>query len=590
MLSSSFLLLLAAALTAATPVSNSSSLSGVCTIAYAKASLPLDAVDGITIDPSSVSVQEVSNYTSSGSVTLPDATIDYCNVTFTYSHDGLDDTVYLTFFAPAPADFQNRYLSTGGGGYSISSGAMALVGGPIYGAVAGETDGGSGGADANTEWLVANGTVDWHNVYMFSHEAHNELTMIGKAFTKLFFDMDNSTRLYSYYQGCSEGGREGWSQIQRYGDEWDGAAIGAPAFRFSFQQLNHIYSAFVEQTLEYAPPPCEMEKITNATVAACDELDGKADGVVARTDLCKLQFDLDTVIGESYYCAASTGMSGMPGGPLRKRQMPSSQSTPAQNGTVTARGVAVAKQILRGAHDTQGRRFYLSYQPTSGFADAQTTYNTSTAQWQISPQSSGTEFKAKMLDEHNTTTFALESYSYDDLRDWMVTGMHKYADSVQTDWPDLTPFHRAGGKVLHYHGESDGSIPAASSVRYWNAVREIMYPDLPLLEGSEKLGEWYRLYLIPGAGHCGTNSLMPNGPFPQTVLGTVIEWVERGVRPGLLEARVLSGENVGEEQGVCAWPLRPLWTNGGRQMECRFDQESVDAWTFDFDGVKMPVY
>lgn len=69
---------------------------------------------------------------------------------------------------------------------------------------------------------------------MFGYLAHHELSTIGKAFTKEFFGM-NSTKLYSYYQACSEGGREGFSQVQRFGEEWDGAIIGAPALRFSFQ-------------------------------------------------------------------------------------------------------------------------------------------------------------------------------------------------------------------------------------------------------------------------------------------------------------------------------------------------------------------
>lgn len=57
----------------------------------------------------------------------------------------------------------------------------------------------------------------------------------------------------NFGQGCSEGGREGWSQGQRFGDAYDGATIGAPAFRFAFQQVQHLYSNVVEQTLNYYP-------------------------------------------------------------------------------------------------------------------------------------------------------------------------------------------------------------------------------------------------------------------------------------------------------------------------------------------------
>lgn len=52
----------------------------------------------------------------------------------------------------------------------------------------------------------------------------------------------------------------------------------------------------------YYPPPCELEKIVNMTIAACDELDG----AVTRTDLCKPHFTVNSTIGASYSCAAST--------------------------------------------------------------------------------------------------------------------------------------------------------------------------------------------------------------------------------------------------------------------------------------------
>ena len=214
------------------------SLANVCTIDYAKAALPANPT-GITIDASSVTVDAVTNASVSGATFYPDATFEYCNVTFAYSHNGRNDQVLLTYWMPPPASFQNRYLSTGGGAYTITSGSTSLPGGLIYGAAAGTTDGGFGGFSASfdTFFLLANGTIDYENLYMFGYQAHRELSIIGKAFTRNFFNMGNSTKLYSYYQGCSEGGREGWSQVQRYGDEWDGAAISAPVLRFSFQQV-----------------------------------------------------------------------------------------------------------------------------------------------------------------------------------------------------------------------------------------------------------------------------------------------------------------------------------------------------------------
>lgn len=213
-------------------------LADICSASYSKGKLPLNAIEGITVDPSSVSAQAFYNVSVSGQVMYPDATFDYCNVTFAYSHNGWDDRVLVTYWLPTPSEFQSRFLGTGGGGYAINSGSQSVAGGIIYGAVAGLTDGGFGGFDQNWDSVfpLSNGTANLQSVYMFGYQAIHEMTVIGQAFTKNVFGMSNDEKLYTYYQGCSEGGREGWSQVQRYTDI-DGAVIGAPAIRYAFQQV-----------------------------------------------------------------------------------------------------------------------------------------------------------------------------------------------------------------------------------------------------------------------------------------------------------------------------------------------------------------
>ena len=273
---------------------SAASLNDVCTPAYVRAHLPVPGFyQGLSLDTSSVTANPVTQASVVNNAFFPDATFNYCNVSFTYSHDGLEDEVALTYWLPAPNKFQNRFLATGGGGYAINSGNQSLPGGIIYGAVAGLTDAGFGAAQSNTitQWLTANGTLDWHNVYMFGYQGIREMSELGKEFTKQFFNMTlSNTTLRTYWQGCSEGGREGWSQVQRYQDSFDGAVIGAPAFRWSFQQTQLLYPDVVEQTMNYYPSPCEFQKIVNETIINCDPLDGKTDGVVARTDLCYTQY------------------------------------------------------------------------------------------------------------------------------------------------------------------------------------------------------------------------------------------------------------------------------------------------------------
>ncbi|KAJ5612551.1 tannase [Penicillium lagena] len=551
-----------------------SSLADVCTVAHVKASLPDDALLGIILQHTTVTAAPVYNYNDTGSPSFPDTIISFCNVTFGYSHEGKDDQVLVNYLLPAPATFEKRYVSQGGGALDIYSGVASLAGGVQYGAVNGGTDGGFGSFSASFDEvaLLANGTVNLDIVNLFGYQAHYELGVIGRAFTRLFYGMSEKEKLYSYFQACSEGGREAFSQLQRYGDLWDGATVGAPAFRYSFQQVQHLFSNVVEKTIGYNPPPCEMATIVNATINYCDGLDGKNDGVVARTDLCKLKFNLDSLVGKSYECAASRG-------------------TPVQKGKITKKGVEVAQEIINGLHDSEGRRVYISYQPTADFHDAQTTYNSGTGEWDISIVGLGGEYVTQLLQNLNIENLpSLDDVTYDTLKYWMIEGMQRYQDSLQVNWPDLTPFHTNGGKIIHFHGESDSSIPTASSVRYWESVRKTMYPNLGDDASTAAIKKWYKLYLVPGAAHCDWNTEQPNGGWPQTGLQTIIDWVENDVEPVTLNGTIGGGDYVGETTKICAWPLRPMWTHDGEKLECEYDQTSIDTWLYDFDGVPVPVY
>ncbi|KAF2833293.1 feruloyl esteras-like protein B precursor [Ophiobolus disseminans] len=573
------------------------SLADTCTVSRVLASLPANGTFlGISLDSTSITANAVYNASNTAQPFFPAATYDYCNVTLSYSHNARGDVVNLQYWFPTPDNFKNRYLSTGGGGYAINSGSQGFPGGVMYGAVAGSTDGGFGSFKTKLDAVVlkANGTLNWDAIFMFGYQAIGELTQIGKGITRNFYSIGEDDKLYTYYQACSEGGREGMSQIQRYGEEYDGVIPGAPALRYAQQQVQHLYSNVVEKTLDYFPSSCEFQRIVNATIKFCDPLDGKTDGVVARTDLCKLQFNINSTIGLPYSCAASSAAGlGFNFSSKSKRQMMpgGGASTPAANGTVSAQAVAVASTIMSGLHTSDGQFAYFSYQPSSSFEDAKTTYNNETDSYELSIASTGGEFVTKfiqMVDADNLAS--LDNVTYDTLVEWMREAWIKYEDTLQTTLPDLTPFYNNGGKVLTFHGESDNSIPAASSVHYHESVRSIMYPNSTFNASTEAMGEWYRLFLVPGAGHCGVNSMQPNGPFPTTNLEVLIEWVENGVKPETLRATHTAGDEKGQSAEICAWPLRPYWVNNGTNMECVYDQASVDSWMFEFDAWKMPLY
>ena len=581
---------------------NGTSLADVCTVANVQAALPSNGtLLGINLIPSLVTAEAVYNASAStggmkkrqmGSTSTSTETLTYCNVTVTFTHTGKNDTVQIKYAFPQPSDFENRFYVAGGGGFSLSSTA---TGGLTYGAVGGATSAGYDAFDQAYDAVVlyGNGSTNWDATYAFGYVALGEMTQVGKYITKGFYGMDSDAKVYTYYEGCSDGGREGMSQIQRWGEEYDGAITGAPAFRFGQQQVHHVYPATVEQTMDYYPPPCALEKIVNATITACDPLDGRTDGVISRTDLCMLNFNLTSIIGESYYCAATTSSSlGFGFSKKAKRQAAGSQtsSTPAQNGTINAQDVAVAQAVYDGLHNTAGERAYLSWQIGSALDDADPVYDNTTSSWTLNIPSTGGEWVTKWIQLLDIDTLPnLDGVTYDTLVEWMNIGMVRYYDSLQTTLPDLTTFQSSGGKLIHYHGESDPSVPAASSVHYWQSVRNIMYANLTDDAAIDALQDWYQFYLIPGAAHCGANSLQP-GPYPEDNMATMIDWVENGIKPSRLNATVSSGTNEGEVQALCQWPTRPLWSGNSSAFDCVNDAASIESWTYEFPAFKVPVY
>jgi tannase len=574
---------------------SAASFSEFCTLSNVKAALPSNGtLLGINPIPSASTAAAVYNAsTGIGGTTSSGSTYSYCNITLTYTHPGKGDSVVVKYALPEPSDFKKRFYVAGGGGYSLNTDA---TGGLEYGAAGGATSAGYGALDGvsyDQVVLYGNGSINWDATYMFGYQALGEMTQLGKYVTKSFYGLPTQSKIYTYFEGCSDGGREGMSQVQRYGEEYDGAITGAPAFRFAQQQVNHVFPSQVEKILDYYPPPCELTKIVNATIDACDPLDGRADGVISRTDLCMLNFNLSSIIGEEYYCAAQTSTSlGFSFSGKTKHHAGGSTTSyqPAQNGTVSAKGVAVAKAIYDGLHSTNGERAYLSWQIGSKLVDAETTWNNSTEKWELSIPSTGGEYVTKfveLLDLNNLPD--LDGVTYDTLVDWMNTGMFRYLDSLQTTLPDLTRFRSSGGKLLHFHGESDPSVPAASSVHYWQSVRSTMYPDGDASSNTQNLQDWYQLYLVPGAAHCGSNPLQPGGPYPQNNMDVMIDWVENGVRPSRLNATVAGGDHAGETQMLCQWPTRPLWRSDDA-FDCVHDEKSIESWSYEFPAFKVPVY
>jgi tannase len=73
--------------------------------------------------------------------------------------------------------------------------------------------------------LYSNGSINWDATYMFAYQALGEMTTLGKTLTRNFYGLSSEARIYTHYEGCSDGGREGMSQVQLYGGQYDGDKV-----------------------------------------------------------------------------------------------------------------------------------------------------------------------------------------------------------------------------------------------------------------------------------------------------------------------------------------------------------------------------
>jgi hypothetical protein len=112
-----------------------------------------------------------------------------------------------------------------------------------------------------------------------------ELGLLGKSAVKSYYGNEPE---YSYWSGCSGGGRQGYVLAQKYPGLFDGIAAGAPGLNFD-QLLENYWSQQLMNEQEYYPQPCEFVALRDMMLHACDGLDGVEDGILQVPEQCELE-------------------------------------------------------------------------------------------------------------------------------------------------------------------------------------------------------------------------------------------------------------------------------------------------------------
>jgi len=137
--------------------------------------------------------------------------------------------------------------------------------------------------------------------------------------------------------------------------------------------------------------------------------------------------------------------------------------------------------------------------------------------------------------------------------------------------PDLSRFVERGGKLITYHGTTDGLIPYENSVNYFQSVVEEI--------GERKVDDSVKLYLVPGMDHCSGGE----GAFAVDWLTPLERWIENGEEPGALQAEHTGRAAPGVPapppppsapftRPVCPYPQMPAYRGTG---------DTADAASFE---------
>ena len=464
--------------------------------------------------PVIANAKPVRSCESLASVALPNTTIesatvdanspDVCRVTAVTTHPPAGDKVRIWVAIPL-SNWNGRFLGSGGGGFS--GGNAGAVNQPVaVGFAAGATDTGHEGASGSFA-LDANGRLNWQLIRDNAHVGIHEMTVTGKALTQALYGV---APRYSYFNGCSTGGRQGQMEAQRYPQDYNGIVSGAPAVNWNRFHIQHLWGPVVMNATNNPVAACKLTAATAAVIAACDGIDGVKDGVIEDPKRCT--YDPKPLVGTSA----------------------------GECGAFTESDVNVIRKLWEGPRGADGA--FLWYGLPRG-ADLNALWTSRGTPLRPAPFGISMDWFRYFLTQDpkfdgNTVTPA----AYERLWEQSV---EQYGMVFGTDNPDLTAFRDRGGKSIVWHGWADQLITAEGTVDYYTRVQQEM-------GGPKKTAEFMRLFMAPGVGHCGGGA----GPAPTGLLEALLAWVEDGKVPEtILATRRDQAGAVTRSRPLCAYPL-----------------------------------
>jgi hypothetical protein len=349
----------------------------------------------------------------------------------------------------------------------------------------------------------------------YAYRAVHLTAVTAKNITKDYYGRPIA---YAYWNSCSNGGRQGLIEVQRYPEDFDGIVVNAPWLDQTGFTIGAMWN---QKAITEAPVTSEkMALVAERVMAKCDAIDGLKDGLIDDPRKCDFDPARDVPAckegADSKDCltaAQAAAIAKVYGGPV-------SNGKPIFPGFMPG-SEAVMPGLFGGPLQSGWMNLIVSAQP--GLKPADFSLAEDTMRYLV----------------HNPPKPDYDCGTFDFERDiHMLDEWGKLADAKD---PDLSKLRKQGGKLLMTYGWSDPVLQPMMGVNYYEQAISENGPDTP---------DFFRLFMIPGMSHCG-GGVCPNQHDPMTA---IINWVEKGKAPEkILVKQVVNGEVV-RTRPLCPYP------------------------------------
>ncbi|HEV2200501.1 MAG TPA: tannase/feruloyl esterase family alpha/beta hydrolase [Bryobacteraceae bacterium] len=440
---------------------------------------------------------------TSAAVVPAGALPEFCRVALTIRPTA-DSDIRMEMWLPA-SNWNKKFEANGNGGWAGSIQAGALAAGLKRGYATAMTDTGHEGGSAAFAMGHPEKLID------YDYRAVHEMAVKGKAIVKAFYGEDPAR---SYWDGCSQGGRQGLKEAQMYPSDFDGIVAGAPALNWTGRAMQSVWIAQATHKDDASfVPSAKFAAIHRAALEACDANDGVKDGVIEDPTRCHF----DPQVMECKGADSPTCLT-------------------------TAQVETVRKIYASVTNSRTQQEIFPGHEPGSEMG-----WNT-----MASPNPFGLGADLFKYVVFQNPEWDYKSFNFDS----GVDATLKTAGQLNAMDANIKSYLSRGGKLIQYHGWGDPQISPRSSVNYYKSV-------LDTLGGASQVMGSYRLFMVPGMAHCRGG----DGTSTFDMLTALEQWVEANKTPERIEASRIRDGKVDRTRPLCPYPQVAVYKGSGSTDE-----------------------